>query len=281
MRLHYLCLKICCALALAASAQAQQRTLTPNMRVHNFHSRVLQADRYLLVWLPDEYERNSSSRFPVYYMHDGQNAFINWRIDETAQALIAAKQIEPLILVGVYHGGTNEDRFRDYTPTYDGNYKTSGKAEAYGRMLVQEVKPFIDSQYRTLPDAANTGLGGASLGGLVSIYLWLQCPEAFGKLALMSPSVWWDDRTILKSLKKLKTVPRARVWLDIGTAEGDDRVHDTRQLRDSLVAKGLTTGADLQYVEFKDAEHNEKAFAKRAGQVLQFLFPAHSDGKGR
>lgn len=279
MRLNPSCLKTFWILALAVSAQAQQRALTPNMRVHNFHSEILQKDRYLLVWLPDEYEGNSTRRYPVYYMHDGQNAFINWRIDDTAQALIAAKEMEPLILVGVYHGGTQEDRFRDYTPSYDRNYPTSGKADAYGRMLVQEIKPFIDSHYRTLSDAANTGMGGASLGGLVSMYLWLNYPETFGKVALMSPSIWWDDRTILRSLKKLKSAPHARVWLDIGTAEGDERVRDIRELRDSLIAKGLVAGVDLQVLESKGAEHNEKAFAARAGQVLRFLFPAHDEGR--
>src|SRR5207245_206052 len=107
---------------------------------------------------------------------------------------------EPLILVGVYHGGTQEDRFRDYTPTHDPNYRTSGQADAYGRMLVEEIKPFIDSQYRTLTDRAHTGMGGASLGGLVSLYVGLKYVNTFGKLGLMSPSVWWDDKAILKSV---------------------------------------------------------------------------------
>lgn len=256
-----------------SSAHLQQRMLTPNMRVHNFHSAILTQDRTLLVWLPPGYDGDTVKRYPVYYMHDGQNAYINWEIDKTAEALIAAKTIEPLILVGVYHGGTHEDRFRDYTPTYDPNYRASGQADAYGRMLVEEIKPFIDSQYRTLTDRANTGTGGASLGGLVSLYLGLKYPNTFGKLGLMSPSVWWDDKTILKSAKRLPTKTDLRIWLDIGTSEGNDRLSDIRQLRDALIAKELKTD-DLKYVEAKGAEHNEKAFARRAGQVLEYLFPA-------
>jgi predicted alpha/beta superfamily hydrolase len=272
---HFRIMLACILGCLAATViQGQQRTLTPNMRVHNFHSQILAQDRYLLVWVPPGYDENTSRRYSVYYMHDGQNAFLNWRVDETVQALIAAKEIDPLILVGVYHGGTQEDRFRDYTPTYNSDFKTSGKADAYGRMLVEEIKPFIDSRYRTMADKSHTGMGGASLGGLVSLYLGLKYPDTFGKLALMSPSVWWDDKTILKSVKKLSAKPDLRIWLDIGTAEGNDRVSDARQLRDALTASGMSADSDLKYVEAKGAEHNEKAFAQRAGPALKYLFPA-------
>ena len=256
-----------------ARAAQQQRTLTPNMRVHNFRSRILSQQRLVLVWLPPGYNQNSPERYPVFYMHDGQNKYLNWRIDETAEALIKAKEIEPLILVGVYNGGTHEARFRDYTPTHDTEFRTSGRADDYGRMLVEEIKPFIDSEYRTLPAAADTGLGGASLGGLVSLHLGLKYPDTFGRLALMSPSLWWDDRVIFKSVKKLAAKPSSRIWLDIGTAEGDESRANVRKMRDALVAKGWVLNSDLHLLEAKDAQHNEEAFARRAGQVLKFLFP--------
>ena len=264
-----------------STAIAQQRTLTPNMRVHNFHSQILSKDRHVLVWVPPGYDLDPAKRYPVFYMHDGQNKFINWRIDETAQALIESKEIEPLILVGVYHGGAQEDRYRDYTPSYDPNFRTSGKADAYGRMLVEEIKPFIDSQYRTLPDTNNTGLGGASLGGLVSLYLGMKYPTKFGKLALMSPSVWWDDRLIIKNVKALSSKPVLRIWLDIGRAEGDRAIGDVSQLRDALIAKGWVLDSNLKYLEVKGAEHSEKAFAQRAGQVLKYLFPLEATAKSQ
>lgn len=269
------CVLVLC-LALTPLLRAQQRTLTPNMRVHNFRSQILSQERHLLVWLPPGYGENAERRYPVYYMHDGQNAYLNWRIDEMAQALIESGELEPLILVGVYNGGTHEARYRDYTPTRDPNVKTSGGADAYGRMLVEEIKPLIDSQYRTLTDAANTGLGGASLGGLVSLHLGLKHPGTFGKLALMSPSVWWDDGVAVKSVKKLAAKPAVWIWLDIGTAEGDRAAGDVKRLRDALVAKGWVLNSDLKYFEAKGAEHSEKAFAARAGQVLTFLFPARA-----
>ena len=265
------------ALLPAAAHGARQRTLTPNMRVHNFRSRILSQERHLLVWLPPGYGEAPSGRYPVFYLHDGQNKFLNWRIDETAQALIGAKEIEPLILVGVYNGGTHEARFQDYTPTRVPEFRTSGRADDYGRMLVEEIKPLIDSQYRTLPGAADTGLGGASLGGLVSLHLGLKYPGTFGRLALMSPSLWWDDRVILKSVKQLPAKPDLRIWLDIGTAEGDEGRANVRRLRDALVAKGWVLNSDLHHLEAKGAGHNEEAFARRASQVLKYLFPPRAE----
>lgn len=122
-------------------------------------------------------------------MQDGNTVFGLWRLDETALALISNKQIEPLIIVCVGNGGTVEDRFDEYTPTRDVRFAKGGKADQYGRMLVEELKPFIDAEYRTLTDASNTGLGGASLGGLVTLYLGLKYPATFGRLAVISPSV--------------------------------------------------------------------------------------------
>lgn len=144
---------------------------------------------------------NANRRYPTLYMHDGDSAFVNWRLDETAAALIKDNQIDPMIIIYVPNGGTQDDRFIDYTPTRDANYRVGGKADNYGRMLVEEVKPFIDSNYRTLPDAANTGLGGASLGGLVTLYLGMKYPNIFGRLAVLSPSVWWDRGIILREIK--------------------------------------------------------------------------------
>ena len=99
-------------------------------------------------------------------------------------------------------------------------------------MFVEELKPFIDSQYRTLTDAANTGLGGSSLGGLVTLYLGLNHPTVFGKLATISPSAWWDNKWIIRQVSKLEARPDARIWLDIGTREGGQPLRDVRELRD-------------------------------------------------
>jgi predicted alpha/beta superfamily hydrolase len=231
------------------------------------------------------YEAEGARRFPVLYMQDGQNlfdpetSFIKgnyWRMGETADALTAADAIEPLIIVGIYNAG--ERRIDEYTPVEDKRLG-GGHADAYGRMLVEELKPFVDAQYRTLPGAANSGLGGSSLGGLVSLYLGLQYPSVFSRLAVMSPSVWWRNRAILRTVATLAEKPDLRIWLDIGTKESTRAVPEARLLRDGLIKKGWQLGEDLAYCEVEGAEHTESAWAERAGPMLRFLFPT-GRGKG-
>src|ERR1044072_1324176 len=229
----------------AAFAQ-QPHTLTGDFRTHaKFHSRFLPTDRDVLVQLPPGDETEKRRRSPVLYLHDGQNLFDGatsfipgqeWRVDETAQALIHARAIEPVIIVGIYN--TGKERVEEYTPSADPKFKVGGRAGLYGRLIVEELKPFVDSHYRTKPDASDTGLGGSSLGGLVTLYLGLRYPAVFGKLAVISPSVWWDEHRIVREVESLGSKPHTRVWLDMGTDEGANATSDARLLRDALVGKG-------------------------------------------
>jgi predicted alpha/beta superfamily hydrolase len=223
---------------LTADAQ-ETRALTAEFRLHeNFQSKFLSKKRDVIVWLPSGYDSEPTKRYPVLYMHDGGSVFVYWRIDEIAKPLITSQQIEPLIIVMVYNGGTQDDRFDEYTPTRTPNFRSGGKADSYGRMLVEELKPFIDSNYRTLTDPANTGLGGASLGAIASLHLGLKYPTVFGKLAIISPSVWWDNKLMVRNVKELKSKPDLRIWLDIGTGEGQRPVDDAKELRNAFVKKG-------------------------------------------
>ena len=156
-------------------ASLQERELGPDVRMHSaIASKFLSKPRDVVVWLPPGYATETSKRYPVLYMHDGSNVYIEWRIDEVAKPLIASGEIQPLIVVMIPNGAEPHARFEDYTPTKPANAKFGGKADAYGRFIIEEVKPLIDREYRTLSDPANTGLGGASLGGLVSLYLGLE-----------------------------------------------------------------------------------------------------------
>lgn len=250
-----------------------------------FHSELLAKDRDVIVYLPPGYDADAARRFPVLYLQDGQNlfdgatAFVygqHWRVGETADALVRARAVEPLVIVGIYNAG--EKRVDEYTPTHDRRRQIGGQADIYGRFLVEELKPFIDARYRTLRDAANTGLGGSSLGGLVSLHLGIKHPHVFGKLAVLSPSIWWDRRVILRKVRTLEAKAALRIWIDVGTAEGGYAVKDAAMLRDALVRRGWVQDVDLKYLEAVGAQHNELAWAERVGPVLEFLFPHGAQG---
>jgi enterochelin esterase-like enzyme len=250
------------------------------LRKHErFRSRYLPGERDLVVYLPPSYEEQARARFPVLYLQDGQNLFdpatafggVDWRVGQTADQLLAAGKIRPLIIVGIYN--TGERRIREYTPTRD-RKMGGGGADRYGRMLLKEIEPFIRSEYRTLSGAANTGLGGSSLGGLLTLYLGLKFPGKFGRLAVLSPSVWWDKRWILDYAADRKISTRPRIWLDSGTAEGGRTIELVRKMRDILMSEGWSPHRDLEYNEFEGAQHNEAAWTQRVAPFLQFLFPA-------
>ncbi|MFL5353734.1 alpha/beta hydrolase [Archangium sp.] len=251
--------------------------LTGLLRYHRgVSSRFLTRTRDVIVYLPPDYFDSPDRHYPVLYMHDGQNLMDGstansgeWHVDETAEQLIQSGQVEPLIIVGVYN---TPDRIAEYTQKPDPEYPSGGNADAYGRFLVEELKPMIDARYRTRPAPEDTGLAGSSLGGLVSLYLGLKYPGTFTRLGILSPSVWWADHDIVKQVQALDSRPPLRLWVDIGTKEDTDAVHDTEMLVNALTAKGWTS-SDLKYVEVQGAAHNEGAWSSRFGDVLKYLFP--------
>ena len=254
----------------------------PEAKLHRheaFHSEFLPHDRDVLVWLPPGYDDDEGRRYPVLYMHDGQNLFEpetafnpgeHWRVGETAAALIDAGRIQPLIVVGIYN--TGEARIDEYTPT-DDKKLGGGHADDYGRMIIEELKPLIDAAYRTQPDAENTGIAGSSLGGLVSLHLGFTHPAVFTKIAALSPSVWWGRKAILKTIRESRAKPRLQLWVDMGTAEGRRGLDDARLLKAALVGLGFTDGVDLHYAEYEGATHSEQAWSERVGPMLEWLFP--------
>ena len=256
-------------------------TLTGEFRSHErFHSAYLDNERTLIVLIPPGYDSVPGRRYPVLYLHDGQNVFDRatsvgeeWRVDETALGLMSAGAIEPLIIVAIYN--TGEGRADEYTPTRDAS-KGGGKAPLYGRMLVEEIKPMVDREYRTLADRSNTAVGGSSLGGLLTLYLGMTHPGVFSRLAAVSPSIWWDGKRILADVRSLPSKLPLRIWLDAGTREGEEVIADTRALRAALLAKGWVIGEDLAYSEAEGGEHNETSWAGRVEPLLRFLFPTTS-----
>jgi predicted alpha/beta superfamily hydrolase len=254
----------------------------PRLRLHpQFHSRFLPDYRDITVYLPPNYEDDLSRDYPVLYLHDGQNLFDprtsfipgrTWRVAETADTMIEAGRVEPLIIVGI--ANTGERRLAEYTPTRDWQMG-GGEATYYGDLLVNDLLPYISALYRVRQGSENIGLGGSSLGGLVTLYLGLKYPEIFGRLAVMSPSVWWNHKSIIGYVNE--TAPglkqRPRIWLDVGDAEGRRTLVDADLLDRRLLANGWEAGSELNYLQVPGGTHDEAAWAERVGPMLEFLFP--------
>ncbi len=277
-------------------------------RVQGWSSRALSIPRDLFIHLPEAYLTEPTRRFPVLLLHDGQNLFdgelsyvrgSTWRCGETADAEIAAGRVQPLVLVGI--GNTGVHRMAEYTPTADTRLG-GGKGRLYAEALVDELLPALRRDLRMADGPENTGLAGSSLGGLISLAIGLQYPQVFGRLGVLSPSIWWDRRAILDEVRALTTKLPLRIWLDMGTAEGQTHLRDTDLLAHLLERKGWKMDArstppkaiglkrfsspferyaptaeglaDLHYERVPQGLHNEAAWAARFDELLRFLFPA-------
>ena len=236
------------------------------------------AQRPVQVWLPPNYERDTERRYPVLYLHDGQNVFdaaaagAEWQVDETAQRLVVDGQIQPLIIVAVHNTSRRIDEYTATARTFEGQTR-GGLAPAYARYLIEQLKPSIDARYRTLPDAAHTAVGGSSLGGIMSLWLAVHHGDVFGSALVVSPSLWWDDEFPIRDTQKTPlpmSQPRPKLWLDMGTNEGPDSIRQLRKLRSVLSARGWAA-ADIGYLEAEGAGHDEGSWAARVEPMLRFV----------
>jgi len=254
----------------------------PRLRLHKaFHSSYLPDDRDVIVYLPPGYEDEARQTYPVLYLHDGQNLFDGrtsfvkdrtWQVREQADSAIAAGEMEPLVIVGIYN--TGDRRIAEYT--HDRDWKLGGgEADAYGWLITRELMPWIASQYRVRQDRESTGMGGSSLGGLVTLYLGMKHPEIFGKLAVLSPSVWWNHKSILSYLNEHapQVWERPKVWLDVGDREGHKTMRDVEHLARRLKANGWRPGETMYFEKVHGGTHDETSWSTRVRAILKFLFP--------
>jgi len=241
-------------------------------RLRSVHAAQLNNDRPIYVWLPPGYETNAVARFPVLYMHDGNNLFSTdlpnvapagaWNIQPTLEAEIFAMRIRAPIVVGIPN---NADRFEEYTQVLDdpfgnGGTLVGGDALAYGDFIVTDLKPQIDARFRTEPARESTGVIGSSLGGLVSYVIGLAHPGVFKYVGGMSSTFAWGrfaamNPTIIEGYQAVMNLPaRDQVYyLDTGGGMGGgcmgifggaDNYCATAAMRDALIAEGVTTFPD-------------------------------------
>ena len=264
--------------------KAEMDAATPHPRLHlhkSFKSNYLPNDRDVIVYVPPGYDEEPQRTYPVLYLHDGQNLFDGetsfvkgrtWMAMEHADGAIEAGEVEPLIIVGIYN--TGDRRLAEYTHEY--NWQMGGgEANRYGDLLTQELMPWIAAQYRVRHERESTGMGGSSLGALVSLYLGLRYPQIFGRLALLSPSVWWNHKSILGYLNEHspQVWERPRIWLDVGDHEGQRTLRDVEHLARRLKANGWQPGDTMHFEKVHEGTHDEASWAGRVRPMLRFLFP--------
>lgn len=269
-------------LKLKPVASAALPVSTGNLWSHELSSRIFGNTRLVRVWLPDDYDGWGATRYPVLYLNDGQNLFdpvtafagVHWQVGETAARLIAEEKIPPLIIVGI---DNTKHRACEYIPYKSKDPKVlNAKGKCYPEFLQREVMPLIEERYSVLKGPENTGLGGSSLGGLISLYTQLAVPGVFGRLLIESPSLFVANRKILDESRGFSSWP-ARTYLGMGTREtgnaGKDAktVEDVRELEAILRAAGLDEQRLKVRIE-EGATHTESAWAARLPEALKFLY---------
>jgi len=268
-----------------AAGVIRAQSATGDLRLHEFHSRIFRNTRFLRVWLPPGYDdpENAGLHYPVLYLNDGQNLFeaatsftgIEWQVDETGDRLIREGVVPPMIIVGVDNAG--RARIREYMP-HRSLHPMMMRAHGtrYPAFLFKEVFPFMARNYRVATGPENTGLGGSSLGDLISLYTAAVRPGVIGRLLLESPSLWASNRQLIRQSRGVKRWPE-RVFLATGTAEAgrqdkdQSMVDDVRELAAILRRAGLDD-TRLRLVIDDGASHHETAWARRFPEALAFLF---------
>jgi predicted alpha/beta superfamily hydrolase len=239
--------------------------------IPDVHSPELDNSRDVFVYTPASYAKGTS-RYPVIYMHDGQNLFDpetafagEWGVDRAIAH--APRKARRAIVVGLPNRGV--ERLDEYSPFVD-PARGGGRGDAYIDFILNTVKPMIDERYRTLSESASTGIVGSSLGGLLSLYAFFRQPAQFGFAGALSPALWFGHEAIFDFVQDAPFIP-GRIYLDVGTREGQRTLQHARAMRDLLVKKGYKRGSTLKWVEDVGGMHNEAAWGRRFKKALPFL----------
>jgi predicted alpha/beta superfamily hydrolase len=227
--------------------------------------------RNVSVYVPPSYDGAGRRHYPVIYLQDGQNLFDrstshagDWGLVDRLDAM-AATGVE-IIAVGVWN--ISARRLDEYSPFKDPRHG-GGDGESYLAFVADTLKPIIDRRFKTRPAAADTGIGGSSMGALISLYGLLRRPGTFGFASVQSPSAWFADRAIIRFVQSVQAA--GPVYVDVGAGEGDRVVDDVRRLRDALRSRGYREGVDLMYEEDAAGAHDEAAWGRRFPDALAFL----------
>lgn len=228
--------------------------------------------RDITVYLPPSYPTSPERRYPVLYMHDGQNLFDartsfagEWDVDRVIDG--SSEEGLEAIVVGIPNMG--QERCNEYSP-FDDPKHGPARGDPYLAYVSDTIKPIIDADFRTNPTPDQTGIVGSSMGGLISLYAFMKRPDVFGLTGVMSPALWYGQRKIFDFLAHQKEA-RGRIYVDVGTKEGSAELRDVTRLRDQLLEIGYRHGHDLLFIVEFGAGHNEQAWARRMKKMLKFF----------
>lgn len=274
-----------------AAVSSTQGGVTGDLRKHAQFASKYVDPRNVDVWLPVGYEKHKERRFPVIYMHDGQNLFdpkssyigVDWGVDETMTRLIKESKIREAIIVGIWN---TPKRVAEYMPQKALSLSNTKDlkgiplathdeiiSDNYLKFLVTELKPFIDTTYRTLPDRKNTFIMGSSMGGLISAYAMSEYPQVFGGAGCISTHWPAGDGIVIEYLKK--HLPDARThkfYFDYGTETLDAQYEPYQQKMDEVMkSAGYREGKNWMTKKFVGAEHSERAWSKRVEVPIMFF----------
>ncbi|MCU0772263.1 MAG: alpha/beta hydrolase-fold protein [Verrucomicrobia bacterium] len=229
------------------------------------------ASRMVRVLLPRGYTQNTAKRYPVLYLHDGQNVFDpggpygSWSADATVARETGQGRMRECIVVGV---DNSVNRILEYLPPTDAYGGSAGLGDKYRDYLLNNVRPYINTTYRTLTESSNTLTAGSSMGGLIALYLGRSSTN-FGRIAILSPAFWTAPNYMAQVRAGAKGP--GQVYLDMGTAETTGAWNDALAYYDTLLLQSYAPGADMRFVVGCGDQHNEAAWKKRLPGVLQFL----------
>jgi predicted alpha/beta superfamily hydrolase len=228
--------------------------------------------RRIWIYLPLNYA-DSDQRYPVLYMQDAQNLFDKrytnfpiWGIDKTLN-IIEKVTKKGIIVVGIDHG--HEHRIGEYSP-YPNKQHGGGEGIFYSEFLINTLKPYIDKTYRTLKEREHTGIGGSSMGGLISLYAGLKYADVFGKMMIFSPSLWYSRR-IFEFLYATPKLFSSKIYLLGGSQEGDYLINHLQKTRNLFISKGYSDD-DVKLMIRKGGSHTEGFWGKEFGRAYKWLF---------
>ncbi|HMO62638.1 MAG TPA: alpha/beta hydrolase-fold protein [Ferruginibacter sp.] len=256
---------------------ANNSTASANVSVlsNSFYMPQLNRNRRIWLYLPKDYY-TSNKYYPVLYMHDGQNLFDNassfsgeWRVDETLNQLFDQGDYGAIV-VGIDNGGA--ERLNEMSPWVNTQYG-GGKGRDYTLFIVNTLKPYIDSLYRTRTDAPNTAIIGSSMGGLISTYAAMEFPFVFGKAGIFSPAFWFARDSCLSHIAYSGRRNTQQYYFVAGTNESSTMVPYMQQVHQALQNQGYNNSSELRLLPHTDGQHAEWYWAREFGAAYKWLFP--------